>query len=174
MLVQENPAFYPVAGQVFTNRTVGLDLIAIDDDPFNGVPQPHVRSRVYSHVGGPKGEPILRRRIAILGKLATDPPRDTCWIAPGDYMTPMPVLTIPNWIANGPITMLVRLCDCFDCDVLPGPGNCSQFSGNEFHPDLGTCVDTAIPCQLNAPAVAASANSTSGGDGRTAAGGRRR
>jgi len=102
-------------------------------------------------VGGPKGSPILRRRIAILGKYAGDPLRDTCYVAPGDFTGPLVDLSIPAWIANGPITVLVRLCDCFDCDVLPGPGACPQFQGVELRPTFGTCVDTSIPCQLSAP-----------------------
>jgi hypothetical protein len=157
-LVQENASFLPTAGQVFTSRSLPLDLIAVDDDPFDGFAQLRAiksNSRPYSHVGGPKGSPILRRRIAILGKYAGDPSRDTCWVAPGDFMGPLVGLAIPDWIANGPITVLVRLCDCFDCDVLPGPRACPQFAGYEMHPLFGTCVDTSIPCQLAATRAAA-------------------
>lgn len=156
-LLQENPSFSPVTGQVFTTRTLPLDLIAVDDDPFDGLAQPQNHARAYSHIGGPKGAPILRRRIAVLGKWAGDPSRDTCWVAPGDYMSPVSVLTIPDWIANGPITVLVRLCDCFECDVRPGPGACPAFAGLELRPTFGTCVDTSIPCQLAAPGPTAAA-----------------
>jgi len=47
-------------------------------------------------VGGPKGPPILRRRIAILGKWTGDPSRDTCYVVPGDLMSPMATFTIPE------------------------------------------------------------------------------
>ena len=146
-LSQDAPVFRPVANQVFTSRTLrsgsDLGLYAVDDDPYD----------VYAPArpGGPGVSAILRRRIAVLGKSATDPPRDTCWVAPGDFVNAAVGLTIPDWIANGPITLLVRLCDCYSCDVLPGPGACPAFAGQELRPTFGTCVDTSIPCQLAVP-----------------------
>lgn len=158
-LLQGNPAFRPVAHQVFTRRTLGagvdLDLIAADDDPFDASVYPQHHTHVFSRVGGPKGAPILRRRIAILGKWAGDPSRDTCYVVPGDIMGPMASFTIPDWVANGPITVLVRLCDCYECDVQPGPGACAAFAGTELRPSFGRCVDTQIPCQLSVPPPAA-------------------
>jgi hypothetical protein len=154
-LLQDNASFRPVTQQVFTSRVLvpgsDLDLVAVDDDPFDALSLVRTNTHVYSHVGGPKGAPILRRRIAILGKLASDPARDTCWVAPGEFMNPAFSLSIPDWIANGPITVLVRLCDCFSCDVAAGPGACPAFAGQELRPTFGTCVDTAIPCQLAVP-----------------------
>jgi hypothetical protein len=156
-LLRQNPSFRPVAEQVFTRRSFQLNLMAVDDDPFDALAYPVGHVKVYSHVGGPKGAPILRRRIAILGKWAGDPSRDTCFVAPGDFMSPMVNLTIPDWIANGPITLLVRLCDCYSCDVRPGPGACPEFAGYELRPTFGTCVDTAIPCRLEVPGPVAGA-----------------
>jgi hypothetical protein len=161
-LLQGNPTFRPVANQVFTTRTLyagrDLDLIAADDDPFDATAYPQNHSRIYSHVGGPKGPPILRRRIAILGKWTGDPSRDTCYVVPGDLMSPMATFTIPDWIANGPITLLVRLCDCFACDVRPGPGACPSFAGSELRASFGRCVDTEIPCRLAVPEPVAGAS----------------
>jgi len=132
--------------------------LATDDDPFDAIKYPRNHTRLYSRVGGPMLEaPILRRRIAILGKWTGDPSRDTCYVVPGDLMGPMASLTIPDWIANGPITLLVRLCDCFDCDVRAGPGACPAFAGPELHPYFGRCVDTEIPCQLAVPGPVAGA-----------------
>jgi hypothetical protein len=70
-------------------------------------------------------------------------------------MSAMVGFTIPDWIANGPITLVIRLCDCFDCDVLPGPPVCPALGGTELRPTFGACVDTGIPCTLNVPAQAA-------------------
>jgi hypothetical protein len=156
-LLRQNPSFRPVAEQVFTRRSFQLNLMAVDDDPFDALAYPVGHVKVYSHVGGPKGAPILRRRIAILGKWAGDPSRDTCFVAPGDFMSPMVNLTIPDWIANGPITLFVRLCDCFECDVQAGPGACPAFFGTELRPSFGRCVDTQIPCRLEVPGPVAGA-----------------
>jgi hypothetical protein len=46
--------------------------------------------------------------------------------------------------------MRIRLCDCSQCDALPGTATC-PFVGNEVSPAQGTCVDTDIPCRLTAP-----------------------
>jgi hypothetical protein len=123
----------------------------VDDDPFDALA--HFESN--SHVGGPIDTPILRRRLAILGKLASDLSRDTCYVVAGDFNSAPVAITIPDWIANGPITLLVRLCDCFSCDVRPGPGACPAFAGFELRPTFGSCVDTSIPCQLSVPGPAA-------------------
>ena len=151
-LLREDPSFFPPAHQVFTSRTVHtLNLLATDDDPYDALA--HIED--YSHIGGPVDSPILRRRLAIVGGLVTDPGRDTCYVVPGDFMSAMVGFTIPDWIANGPITLVIRLCDCFDCDVLPGPPVCPALGGTELRPTFGACVDTGIPCTLNVPAQAA-------------------
>jgi hypothetical protein len=139
------------AGAEHPARRAGIDLslYATDDDPYDAL--------APALPGGPAPTSIFRRRIAILGKSTTGPPRDTCWVAPGDFPDASFNLTIPDWIANGPITLLVRLCDCYGCDVLPGPGACPAFAGGELRPTFGTCVDTSIPCRLQAPGPAAMA-----------------
>jgi hypothetical protein len=151
-LLQGDPGFRPVAHQVFTSRSLraltDLALLATDDDPYDALAAP-------ARPGGPSGSPILRRRIAILGKFTGDPARDTCYVVPDEFTSAPINLTIPDWIANGPITLLVRLCDCFSCDVRPGPGACPAFAGFELRPTFGSCVDTSIPCQLSVPGPAA-------------------
>ena len=72
-------------------------------------------------------------------------------------MSPEASITIPDWIANGPITLVIRLCDCFECDVLPGPPVCPALGGTELRPTFGACVDTGIPCLLAVPGPAAMA-----------------
>jgi hypothetical protein len=156
-LQQQNAGFRPIAGQVFTSRGMFLNLMATDDDPFDALAQPRNYARSFSHVGGPKGPPILRRRIAILGKWTGDPSRDTCCVVPADVMGPTAGIAIPDWIANGLITLFVRLCDCFECDVQAGPGACPAFFGTELRPSFGRCVDTQIPCRLEVPGPVAGA-----------------
>ena len=90
---------------------------------------------------------ILRWKLAIRGKL-TGTTLDTCFVeglefTPSDKMR----FTIPDWIAAGDITIRVRLCDCTDCDVLPGIDRC-PFAGQGTAPDHGTCVESDIPCVL--------------------------
>ena len=151
VLQRDRADFYPRAGTVLP-RKVGppnsqaFNLPATDDDWYEpgrgaigGTPTAYVA--------------ILRWKIAIRGLLAgTD--RDTCFFEGLEFSHPSGInFTISDWIAAGAINVRIRLCDCRECDVLPGPKGC-PFGGRETHPTDGTCVDVDIPCQLEGAAVA--------------------
>jgi hypothetical protein len=108
----------------------------------------------FNKVGGtpPDYGQILRVKIAILGKLAGTT-RDTCFIGP-EYNYPLATgtisFTIPNYIAQGAVTVRLRLCDCSACDALPGTATC-PFNGRELTPAQGSCVETDIPCLIGPP-----------------------
>ena len=150
-LRKTDPNFKPKPNgtTVFTSRTVLL-FIPADDvdqyDPNSGI----------NRVGGtPSYAPILRRKIAILGKLTGSPAKDTCYVDPGEvnggYSHPENItFTIPPYIAPGAITMRIRLCDCQQCDDIHWPSQC-PFSNFEASPGQGRCVDTDIPARLTVP-----------------------
>jgi hypothetical protein len=50
--------------------------------------------------------------------------------------------------------MRIRVCDCSQCDALPGTATC-PFVGREVSPAQGTCVEKDIACRLTAAAPAA-------------------
>jgi hypothetical protein len=153
LLRRNDPSFRPTAGQILPFRTLrfgtDVNMLATDDDWFDPTR--------FNKVGGtpPDYGAILRWKIAVLGKLAGTQ-RDTCWIAGRDYGSPndMTDLAIPSFIASGNITIRIRICDCSQCDALPGTATC-PFVGREVSPSQGTCVDTDIPCRLTAPEPAA-------------------
>ena len=140
--------FTPTINQLFTSRSMGPFRMAADDvDPLD----PNAPN---NKVGGtPAAGRILRRKIAILGKWVGNPTRDTCYVDPGEYNEPGnsvgPIL-LPPYIANGNITIRIRLCDCSQCDDLRWPSQC-PFSAPEASPGQGRCVDTNIPARLSAP-----------------------
>ena len=150
VLLRDRPAFFPTPGATLP-RNVGdpaagrastaFQLPAADDDWLDP-------TRLNPAGGAPYSYPqILRWKIAILGK-RTGTDQDTCYILPNDYTSALPIrFTIPDWIAAGPVTVRVRLCDCLQCDALPGTRSC-PFAGREVAPQQGTCTDTDIPCQL--------------------------
>jgi hypothetical protein len=103
---------------------------------------------------------IQRTKLAVLGKFAGTT-RDTCWVVPQEFSTgggsftiqfttPTTPTGIPTWIAPGPIKLRIRLCDCSQCDALPGTATC-PFVGREVSPAQGTCVDTDITYTLLGP-----------------------
>jgi hypothetical protein len=163
VLSRNRPEFYPRAGAVI-KRDVGsplgspaFALPATDDDWFD----PGLRGTVG---GTPTKYPaILRWKLAILGKLAGCDTCDTCFFDALEFTHATGIsFTIPSWIAAGEITVRVRLCDCTECDVLPGDSNC-PFRGRETAPGEGTCVETDIPCQLVDSAPGSARGAAQGG-----------
>jgi len=147
VLLRDRPEFTPRDHQVFASRDVRLTSFASDDDWLDPT--------LINRPGGTPNYPsILRWKVAVLGKLAgTD--QDTCYVVPTDFTSAISIqFTIPAWIASGPITIRIRLCDCQQCDVSQGTRTC-PFESNEVAPQQGSCTDTDIPCQLNAPGLQA-------------------
>lgn len=112
----------------------------------------------FNKVGGkPSYGSIIRRKIAIFGKLAGSVPlRDTCYVVtldntdnPGSAINPG---SIPSYIAAGNITVRLRLCDCSTCDVTLAPTTCQGFGPDPgAAPGYGTCYEINIPCRLLGP-----------------------
>jgi len=164
------PAVRPGSPTLVT-RTIGsgtLNLVSSDADQYD--PNRGVENKVG---GTPPYGVLLRCKMAILGKLTSDPTKDTCYIVPGDFTPPNgnPQITIPDYIASGNITMRIRLCDCNQCDDLRWPSQC-PFAAPEAAPGEGRCVDTNIPLRLSAPA-AITAGTDAQRPGGSAAPGRR-
>ncbi len=142
--LRRDPTFRPTVNQLLT-RTPTFNLPADDVDQLD--PQAG-----FNKVGGTPGYgPILRRKIAILGKDAATL-RDTCYIVPGEFFQANLInISIPiDKIAPGNIIVRIRLCDCAVCDASLGTATC-PFAGREGSNGYGTCVDTDIACRLAAP-----------------------
>lgn len=143
--------FVPAANANVTNRTVtGWNMPAVDPDGYDPdrVPAPG-----YSSTTSP-----LRRKLAILGKLAgSGGTRDTCYVVPTVFSAANNIsFVIPSYIATGPITLRIRLCDCKECDDLDWPAVCGrEVNIAEPRPSTGRCVETTIPLNLTAAEPAA-------------------
>jgi hypothetical protein len=147
VLLVRDPSFKPTPNFLFTSRSLSpITLPAIDVDPLD----PYAPN---NKVGGtPATGLILRRKIAVLGKWAGDPTRDTCYVEPTEFpSSAVGSINLPlGLIANGNITLRIRLCDCAQCDDLRWPSQC-PFSLAEASPGQGRCVDTNIPARLSVP-----------------------
>jgi hypothetical protein len=143
LLQRSASGFRPTPNQLFVTRLLSLNPVATDDDWFDPT--------IFNKVGGtPPGGAILRWKVAVLGTYAGTT-RDTCYIESFEASSSNAVVVnLPAWIANGNITIRIRVCDCAQCDALPGTATC-PFVGREVSPSQGTCVQTDIPCRLQAP-----------------------
>jgi hypothetical protein len=150
VLLRDQPAFFPTPGAILP-RDVGSPAggrastafnIPADDDDW-------LDPTRFNQVGGtPFSYPqIIRYKIAVFGK-HTGTTSDTCFVPFAELLTNNSIrFTIPSWIAAGPVTVRIRVCDCRQCDVFQSTASC-PFGANEVAPSQGTCVDTDIPCQL--------------------------
>lgn len=161
-------AFTPDPNFVYASRNLSFNVLANDVDQLD--PQAG-----FNPVGGtPAYAPILRRKIAILGKL-TGTTRDTCYIVPTEFLEAnISSVTVPDWIAGGTVTVRIRLCDCSSCDVSPGTATC-PFSGDRgAAPGYGTCIDTDIPIRIPGPALIEAGDSSTPRPGSAVDSGRRK
>lgn len=141
--------FVPATNAAITNRTItSWNMPATDVDQYD----PNNASQ--NKPGATPGYgAILRRKLAILGKLAgSGGTKDTCYVVPNAFLAANNIgFRIPDYIATGNITLRVRLCDCLECDDLDWPAACGR-DVNVTEPRLNTgrCVETDIPLRLTA------------------------
>ena len=113
--VTDNPLFRPSTTVVdtFTSLLWDVRIVAADDDPFlAGTP-----------TGGPSAIVTLRRRFKVHGKRGGG--EDVTYEDPRSYTNQQNVtLVVPEFLAGGPCTLEVELCDCEECEDSPGTGRC--------------------------------------------------
>lgn len=113
-LVMDNPSFSPEAGHVFTSKFWDLRLVGADEDPFIKQSQP----------GGPSATTTLRRKITFVG-IDKNTGGRVEEQDPITYLNQSDIsVTVPDNLASGPVTLRVEICDCDQCEDLPGSGRC--------------------------------------------------
>src|SRR5262245_15294549 len=113
--VTDNPLFRPRTAVVdtFTSLLWDLRIVAADDDPYTAGDPP----------GKPSTNVTLRRRFKVFGKNALG--QDVVYEDPRSYVNQQNVtLLIPSFLAGGPCTLEVELCDCENCEEQQGTGRC--------------------------------------------------
>lgn len=173
--VDRAPRFLPgvtalVPGTPIPGRAINFNLPADDVDPLDP-------KASFNRVGGtPAGtSPILRRKIAILGKFnGSVTPYDTCYVEPNTFTGPQGngiQVRVPNYIAGGAVTAIVRLCDCLECDDLKWPKKTlpidrtsedrCPFTNIEPNPGSGRCIEIRLNVTIG-PSPGEPASLTSG------------
>lgn len=141
LLQTEDPAFVPGIGDTFPSRSLQLNLLAGDADPYDPASPP-------ATPGGPSSTSILRYRLTVHGKNPAG--RDTTFEVPGihspSYTFNEPAITVelPDYIIERDIQIQVELCDCADCEGEPGSGRCGGYAFPVVVPAADTPTPTLI------------------------------
>jgi hypothetical protein len=130
-LVRDPSLFRPREGESITTEKWTFLLRGMDLDPFDS-------SDLSVRGGGPTSKTILRYSVTLYGKSLTGPD-ETSWT----YLDPISGLRYiqtdgrdvtltftpggtmaKNPFASGPIRVSIQICDCSDCETVPGQGRC--------------------------------------------------
>jgi hypothetical protein len=123
------PEFRPRDGESITTVQWNFLLRGMDLDPFDS-------EDFNTGGGGPTPKTILRYKVKLYGQNLEG--SDTSWtyLEPSGlpYITTLggntPLSFIPggtmakNPFASGPIRVSIQICDCSDCETVPGRGRC--------------------------------------------------
>ena len=121
-----DPGFQPKPGAVFTSRTWDFVLMADDSDPYlSGIPG-----------GGPAGTGTLRRQVTIHGfDVNTNEPLtyvDFRYLNREEFN-----VLVPDNLKPGDVQVDIELCDCDQCEFLPGTGRCTKLTIPVIYQPLG-------------------------------------
>ncbi len=121
-------SFLPYEGQSITTAQWDFYLRGMDLDPLDP-------TLVSPPAGGPTARTVIRFKVKLYGKNLAG--RDTSWTyleSTGlPYIlrgTDVAVSFVPggsmltNPFASGPIRVSIQICDCIDCEFMPGQGRC--------------------------------------------------
>jgi hypothetical protein len=109
---------------IFTrNFNLTLDKVQ-DDDPYQSIQR---------SVGGMKESiPLFRYSVTVRGRrTGSSPPRDTVWAPPelarktGTNLN-WPIV-IPDFLSGPELLFDIEVCDCRDCEAIPGSGRCRRY-----------------------------------------------
>jgi hypothetical protein len=165
----QNPAtrFQPYQGQQFFTRTIPVTLNkSADDDPF--------QNTIQRSIGGfdpTKSEKILRFSVIFRGRrTGSNPARDTVYapvvLARKTGVEIVHNIEVPSFIQGPEVAVEIEICDCRDCENVPGQGRCRRY------PPIRVTVPAVSPQEI--AAAAASLKSSTAGPGSTAASSRSR
>jgi hypothetical protein len=143
-LLVEDAAFVPKSGQTFATRRLDLNLMGNDLDPLDPDTAPVTP-------GGPSTNTLLRWTVQVKGVDATG---DTVVVetVPKESFAPNISITVPSTIVGTQVLVLVELCDCSRCEIVPGQGR---------------CVNYVFPVNIPPPTNAAAGESVTVGPGPT-------
>ena len=115
-------AFKPLPNTQYFSRVLDVNLLSVDMDPYDALAD-------KKPTGGPTTPGATRFRVTVRGQTAAG--ADTAFT---DYAQP-PYRTagnfsivLPNWLVGTAVTLEVEICDCRECENLPGTGRCRTYS----------------------------------------------
>ncbi|MEO5618640.1 MAG: hypothetical protein ABIS67_12805 [Candidatus Eisenbacteria bacterium] len=115
-------SFRPLPNGTYA-RNVPITMPAIDDDPYDPA-QP-------ASVGGPTATVVFRYSVKFRSPLNGGAPGDSATFAPV-ALHQQPFLpssvTLPDSLGGTQVRVMIELCDCSQCENVPGQGRCNYYS----------------------------------------------
>jgi hypothetical protein len=119
-LLLDDPGFTPRPHQAFGSRTLHLELLAADDDPFDPDDRP-------PSAGGPSAAGVLRWNVVLRGRDAGGTPQSVTPLAE-PALAPSIDVQVPESLADSLVTVEVEVCDCDACEQQTGTGRCATYA----------------------------------------------
>ena len=166
--------FEPYDGQVITTSQWTFRLRGMDLDPYDSEDPNPTR-------GAPTPRTIIRYKITLYGHSVVNPDSAISWTyetPTGPYIQTLGEYYTLNFIpggtmaknpfASGAITVSIQICDCIDCERVPGQGRCVDGIDPNERPYTGHAPDrpgyserNVITVQYTRPAGEPSLGATS-------------
>jgi len=114
----------PRPGQTLPSRSIAFtNYVGLDDDPLDPA--------TPTAVGGPTTTRVLRYTIRLRSPRNGGAPGDSVTFAPAGYQqTPLVsgTLALPDSLGGTQVRIMTELCDCSQCENVPGQGRCVNIS----------------------------------------------
>lgn len=132
-----HPLFRPRTAVVdtFTSLLWDLRIIAGDTDPF--LPGSNTPP------GGPSPNIMLRTKLKVIGRDLQGAP--LTFVDNHAYVNQQNItLLVPSFLAGGPCTLEIELCDCEQCEEVPGTGRCVTLRIPIYYAKAGSTQSSSL------------------------------
>jgi hypothetical protein len=154
-LIRDDPSFEPRPGEVFFTRTIRLRLDkSADDDPYQNIQ----RSVGGIPLSGGASQLLLRFSVTLRGKrTGANPPRDTVYapvnLARRTQVNVDQTIDVPSFIQGPDVAVDIEICDCKDCETVPGQGRCRRYPSINVTVPALSAEGVALPTRANVSSI---------------------
>jgi hypothetical protein len=117
-------SFHPRPGETYLTRVLNIAMPATDSDPYVPGSRPNTP-------GGCSNTDLFRYTMKLRSPRNGGAPGDSVTFLSSSFnkvLTPPSNLTLPDSLGGTQVRVMVELCDCPECELVPGQGRCAAYS----------------------------------------------